>query len=226
MLNQQAQRLLAEALGTFTLVAGISLAALQNGVGDAAVVTIAFGCGLALLAGLYAFSDVSGGHFNPAVSLGMFLSRRLSARDLVGYSIAQIVGAIVASLSMLAVYSSNAVASTTNAVQPGFSSWDALWLEFLVTGIFVAVILESSRSERSKGTALIAIPFTLVMAHIGLIRVDGTSLNPARSLGPAIVDTEFTDLWIFIVAPLAGGVLAAIVHALLFPPYKEEPEAA
>ncbi len=222
MLNQQAQRLLAEALGTFTLVAGISLAALQNGGGDAAVVTIAFGCGLALLAGLYAFADVSGGHFNPAVSLGMFLSRRLSASDLVGYTVAQIVGAVVASLAMLAVYSSNAVATTTNAVQPGFSTWDALWLEFLVTGIFVAVILQASRSAGSRATALAAIPLTLVMAHIGLIRVDGTSLNPARSIGPAIVGTEFNDLWIFIVAPLAGGVLAAVVHSLLFPPYKEE----
>lgn len=217
------QRLLAEALGTFTLVFAATLGILGavSG-GNAVIVTIAFGFGLALLAGLYAFGEVSGGHFNPAVSLGMALSGRLAPQDLVGYWIAQLVGATLGSLALLAATSRDDVASTANIVSAGHSSWDALWLETLVTAIFVAVILQSSRSERVRGTALLAIPLTLVVAHLALIAVDGCSVNPARSFGPALVGGQWTDFWIFVVGPLVGGVLGAIVHAMLFPRYVEE----
>lgn len=223
MTPAQAQRLAAEALGTFTLVFLASLAILGAvGGGDAVIVTIAFAFGLALLAGLYAFGEISGGHFNPAVSLGMALSGRLSPQDLIGYWIAQLVGATAGSLAVLLAFDRDAVGSTANRVMEGRSTWDALWLEFLVTGIFVAVILQSSRSERVRGTALLAIPLTLVVAHLALIPVTGCSVNPARSFAPALVGGEWSDLWIFFVAPLAGGVLGALLHAFLFPRFREE----
>jgi aquaporin Z len=223
MLNTQAQRLLAEALGTLTLVLGGSLAVLGAvSSGPSPLVAISLGFGLALLAGLYAFGEISGGHFNPAVSFAMLLSRRLSPRDFVSYSAAQIVGAIAGSLAVLAAFSRDDVAGTANAIASGYSVWDAFWLEMIVSAVFVAVILQSSRSERVRGSALLAIPLALVLAHLALVTVTGCSVNPARSLGPAIVGGEWNDIWVFILAPLAGGLLAAIVHAALYPPYKEE----
>ncbi len=223
MARGQAHKLGAEALGTFTLVFIASLAVLAaTGGGDARILAIAFGFGLAILAGLYAFGEISGGHFNPAVSLGMMLSGRLSPRDMIGYWVAQLVGATLGSLAVLAAFTRDQVASTANAVSPGHSNWDALWLEFLVTAVFVAVILQSSRSDRVRGTALLAIPLTLVVAHLALIPIDGCSVNPARSFGPALVGGEWGDFWIFVIAPLLGGVLGAVVHGLLFPRYVEE----
>ncbi len=223
MTPAQVQRLVAETLGTFTLVFLASLAILAAvGEGNAVIITIAFGFGLALLAGLYAFGEISGGHFNPAVSLGMMLSGRLSPQDLIGYWIAQLVGAVLGSFAVLLAFDRDAVGSTANRVMEGRSTWDALWLEFLVTAFFVAVILQSSRSERVRGTALLAIPLTLVVAHLALIPVTGCSVNPARSFGPALVGGEWTDLWIFFVAPLAGGVLGALLHAILYPRFREE----
>lgn len=223
MTPAQVQRLVAETLGTFTLVFLASLAILAAvGEGNAVIITIAFGFGLALLAGLYAFGEISGGHFNPAVSLGMMLSGRLSPQDLIGYWIAQLVGAVLGSFAVLLAFDRDAVGSTANRVMEGRSTWDALWLEFLVTAFFVAVILQSSRSERVRGTALLAIPLTLVVAHLALIPVTGCSVNPARSFGPALVGGEWTDLWIFFVAPLAGGLLGALLHAILYPRFREE----
>jgi glycerol uptake facilitator-like aquaporin len=84
------------------------------------------------------------------------------------------------------------------------------------------VILQSSRSERVRGTALLAIPLALVVAHLALIPIDGCSVNPARSFGPALVGGEWGDSWIFLIAPLLGGVLGAIVHGMLFPRSVEE----
>jgi aquaporin Z len=223
MTPAQVQRLAAEMLGTFTLVFVASLGILGAvGSGDAVVVTIALGFGLALLAGLYAFGEISGGHFNPAVSLGMTLSGRLSPQDLVGYWVAQLVGAVLGSLAVLFAFDRDAVASTANGIAERRSTWDGLWLEFLVTAIFVAVILQSSRSERVRGTALLAIPLTLVAAHLALIPITGCSVNPARSFGPALVGGEWSDFWVFVLAPLAGGVLGALVHAFLFPRFREE----
>lgn len=222
-----AKRLAAELLGTFVLVFAASLAILGvAGGNDAFVLTVAVGFGLALLAGLYAFGEISGGHFNPAVSLGMALSGRLTVGDMLGYWGAQLAGAVLGSLALLAAYSRTDVASTANKLVEGRSAWDGVWLELLVTAVFVAVILQSSRSERVRGTALLAIPLTLVVAHLALIRVDGCSVNPARSFGPALVGGQWTDFWIFVVGPVLGGVLGALAHALLFARFVPETEAA
>jgi aquaporin Z len=215
------RKLLAELLGTFTLVFVGSLSILAAIAFRAPLqVGVALGFGLALLAGLYAFGEISGGHFNPAVSLGMFLSRRLSGEDLVGYWIAQFAGAILASFAVWISFSRGAVGST--ATGTAFSSaWEALWLEFLLTAIFVTVILQSTRSERVRGTALIAIPLTLVAVHLAAIPFSGASVNPARSLGPALVGGEWGDFWIYLIGPALGGAVAAFVHAALYPPYDE-----
>jgi MIP family channel proteins len=208
------QKYLAEALGTFTLVGIGSFAIVSaGGAGQpAGVVEIAFGFGLALLAGLYAFGEVSGGHFNPAVSLAMFLDRRLEMDDLVGYWVAQFAGAIGASLVVLIAYDDSTVAATTT--QPS-DTWAAIVVEVMMTALFVAVILQSTKSERVRGTALIAIPLTLLAIHVAIIPISGSSVNPARSFGPALVGTEFHDYWIYLIFPTVGAVVGWIVHRVI-----------
>jgi aquaporin Z len=215
------RKLLAELLGTFTLVYVGSLSILAALAFRAPLqVGVALGFGLALLAGLYAFGELSGGHFNPAVSLGMYLSRRLSGEDLVGYWVAQFAGAILASIAIWISFTRNLVAATVTGTQ--FSSaWEALWLEFILTAIFVLVILQSTRSERVRGTALLAIPLTLVAIHVAAIPFSGASVNPARSLGPALVGGEWGDFWIYLIGPFVGGAIAAFAHAALYGPYEE-----
>lgn len=223
------RKYVAELLGTFTLVFGGSLAILSAvRLEEPILVPVAFGFGLALLAGLYAFGEISGGHYNPAVSLSMFLSGRLDARALIGYWLAQLAGGVLASLAILAAFSRGDVAGTVTGVGAGSSAWDALWLEVLLTAIFVAVILHSSRSERVQGTALLAIPLALVAVHLAAIPVSGASVNPARSFGPALIGGEWGDFWVYLVGPLAGGAVGAAVHGFLYPRFEAEvaPEAA
>ena len=214
------QKYLAELLGTFTLVfigtTGI-LAARQEV--DVSILGIAFAFGLALLAGLYAFADVSGGHFNPGVSLAMFLDKRLEAQDMIAYLVAQLAGAVLGSLCVLIAFDQDAVAST--ATLPGASgAGTALFLELLATAVFVIVILNSTKAERHAGTALVAIPLTLVAAHLALIPFSGSSLNTARSFGPAVVGSEWTDFWVYIVGPLGGAIIGWLVYSVVIVGWK------
>jgi aquaporin Z len=207
----------AELLGTFTLVFIGSLSILAAVATDAPlVIAVAFGFGLALLAGLYAFAEISGGHFNPAVSLAMFLNGRLELPAMIGYWISQFAGAILASLAVLAAFSQDDVAGTVTGAS---ASWDAFWLELVLTALFVLVILQSSRSQRVFGTALLAIPLTLVAIHLAAIPTSGSSVNPARSLGPALVGNEWGDFWIYLTAPLIGAVIGAVIHLYLYGRY-------
>ena len=171
------QKYAAELLGTFVLVFVGSLAILSSNGGDARL-GIAFGFGIALLAGLYAFGEVSGGHFNPIVSLAMFLDRRLSALETIWYWIAQFVGAIVASLLILVTFADrDAVKATATRSS---SDARAFFLELICSAIFVAVILQVTRSNRYGSSALIAIPLTLFAIHIALVPLTGSSVNPAQ----------------------------------------------
>jgi aquaporin Z len=211
------QLYLAEALGTFALVGIGSFAIVSFNVGAqafgaAGIVSIALGFGLALLVGLYAFGEVSGGHFNPAVSLAMFLDRRLSLDDMIRYWISQFIGAIVASLVVLIAYDDGVVAGTTTQAS---DTWAAIVVEVVMTALFIAVILQSTTSERSHGTALLAIPLTLVAIHVAAIPISGASVNPARSFGPALVGTEFHDLWIYLIFPPLGAIIGWIAYRVV-----------
>ena len=144
------QKYLAEVLGTFALVGVGSFAIVSFNVGGqafggAGIVSIALGFGLALLIGLYAFGEVSGGHFNPVVSLAMFLDRRLTLDDMIGYWIAQLVGAILASIVVLIAYDDAVVATTTTQAS---DTWAAIVVEVVLSALFIAVILHSTVSER------------------------------------------------------------------------------
>jgi aquaporin Z len=207
------RRYAAELLGTFVLVFGGTTAIVAAGRADAPIlVVVPFAFGLALLAGLYAFGEVSGGHFNPAVSLGLFLDRRLPPIDLVAYWVAQFLGAILAAIVLLIATSQDDVAAT--ATKPS-SDGTAFVIELVFTAIFVLVILQASRTERFGSSALIAIPLTLLAVHLAAIPFSGSSVNPARTFGPDLVGNTWTGLWIYLIAPPLGAALAWAIHTFV-----------
>jgi aquaporin Z len=200
----------AELLGTFVLVFVGTTAIVGAGRADAPVLLVAaLAFGLALLAGLYAFGEVSGGHFNPAVSLGMFLDRRLEVNQVIGYWVSQFLGAILAALILLLATSQDDVAST--ATTPS-SDGTAFVIEVAFTTIFVLVILQASRSDRFGSSALVAIPLTLLAVHLGAIPFSGSSVNPARTFGPDLIGNEWSGIWIYLIAPPLGAALAWAIH--------------
>jgi aquaporin Z len=213
----------AELLGTFVLVfIGTTSIVASGRIAAPLLLVVAFGFGLALLGGLYAFGEVSGGHFNPAVSIAMFLDRRLTGRDLAGYCIVQFAGAVLASLILLLATTKADVAST--ATKPS-SDGTAFVIELVMTTIFVLVILQATRSERFGPSALMAIPLTLVAVHLAAIPFSGSSVNPARTFGPDLVGNTWTGIWIYFTAPPLGAAFAWVIHSRVVAPAPEAPTA-
>lgn len=216
------RKLVAELLGSYVLLAfgGFAIFA-ANGVGEvipgqgSPLIVIALGFGLALLVGLYAFGEVSGGHFNPAVSLGALIDQRIDLGTFVMYAIAQVAGAILAGLTLAAAISQRFVASTATLPGTGVSAWDAFFLEILFTAFFVAVILKVTASKNNAVTAFLGISLTLVAIHLAAVTLTGSSVNPARSLGSAIVGNETTDLWVYVTAPFVGAFIGWAFYKLV-----------
>ncbi|HEX9859387.1 MAG TPA: aquaporin [Paracoccaceae bacterium] len=219
------KKLIAEALGTLILVlvgcSAIVLMGTQIG-----MLGIAFAFGLAIVAAAYGLGTISGAHLNPAVSLGMVTAGRMSFGEFAGYALAQCVGALAAALILLAIASGKADYSiAANGLgQTGYgtgfggeySLMAALVFELVMTFIFVTVILGVTAKGAPGAMAGLAIGLTLTAIHLAGINVSGASVNPARSFGPAVVvgGKALADLWVYIVAPLAGGALAGVVYAL------------
>lgn len=202
---------LAEFLGTFILVFGGSLAILSMGGagGPAQIIGIGLGFGLALLAGIWVVGHVSGAHFNPAVTLAFLADGRMTLSDAIGYWVSQFAGATVASLAVL-------VASNRSTVEGTVTSYGdlstALIVEVLLTAIFVWTIMAVVR--HGENHAPLAIALVLVGIHVSAIPLSGASVNPARSFGPALVGGSASQLWVYIVAPLIGALLAWGVYRL------------
>jgi aquaporin Z len=195
---------LAEAVGTFILVFVGSMSILAAAAtGGPALVIVPLGFGFGLLAAIYAVGHVSGGHFNPAVTLAMWLDRRTTTSDLIGYWIGQFVGGIVASTLVLAAAGQDGVVAT---VTTHATSGKGLLSEFVLTLVFVMVILASTR--KAPNAAGVAIPLTLIAVHLAGIPFSGASVNPARSFGPALIGGSFSGFWVYVVGPLAGAAVA------------------
>ena len=191
---------------------------------------VAFAFGLSIVAMAYVIGSVSGCHINPAVSLAAFLDKRIGVKDLAGYVVAQVVGAICGAallkwMSGLAggVDLTGGLGSNLAAGAGGMGG--AILIEVVLTFIFVLTILGVTADPSKGNIAGLVIGLTLVFVHIVGIPLTGTSVNPARSIGPAIFagGAPLTDLWIFIVAPLAGAALAALVYKLVKVKAKAEP---
>jgi aquaporin Z len=228
------QRLAAEFLGTFVLVFGgcgtAVLAAtflsdgVQLGVGHLGV-SLAFGLTVVTMA--YAVGHVSGGHFNPAITLGLAAGRRFPWRDTVAYVATQVVAAIAAAAVLFLIasgrdgFSAKATGFATNGYDDrspgGYSLLACLVIEVVLTAVFLYVIFGVTDTRAPKGFAPLAIGLSLTLIHLISIPVTNTSVNPARSIGPALFagSDAIGQLWLFILAPIVGAVIAGASYALL-----------
>ena len=217
------KKLVAEALGTAILVLfGCGTAVLMGAQVGMLGISLAFG--LAIVAAAYGLGAISGAHLNPAVSLGMVAAGRMTMGEFAAYAAAQIVGAILGAgvLYLIASGKADYAISTNglgqNGYGPGYlgeySLAAALVFEVVMTFLFVTVILGATGSGSAARFAGLAIGLTLAAIHLVGINVTGVSVNPARSIGPAVFvgGTALSQLWVFIVAPLLGGVLAGVVY--------------
>lgn len=209
----------AEVIGTFTLVLfGCGAAVLG---GEAlGILGIAFAFGLAIVAMAYSIGTISGCHVNPAVSIAMFVNKRLSLKDLVGYVISQVIGAFLGTFVLMAILKFGGVEITSlgENLTNGFGIGGAIIIEVVLTFIFVLVIMLVTGKNGDPKFAGLVIGLTLVLIHIVGINLTGTSVNPARSLSPAVLTTNaeaIKEVWIFILAPILGGILAALVARVL-----------
>lgn len=214
-------KMVAEIIGTFVLVLfGTGTAVLGGGVEGIGILGIAMAFGLSIVAMAYCIGTVSGCHVNPAVSVAMFVNKRITAAELGFYLIGQVIGAVLGSL-VLYLFLTMSDLPLTNFGQNSFGELGAsgaLLAEFILTFVFVLVIIVVTGKNGNANLAGLVIGFTLVLIHLLGIPLTGTSVNPARSLGPALFagGEALTQLWVFIVAPLVGGIVAAIIGKLFF----------
>jgi len=209
-----ARKYLAELVGTFILVVIGSMSRVAaEAMGAPVLVVVPFGFGLGLLAAIQAAGYVSGGHFNPAVTVGALLDRRIDPMNALGYIVAQVIGAIAASGVVLLVASQAAVRLTASSY-PDDKMVNAFAVEVLLTAIFVLVIL--TVTKRAPNHAAFAIPLTLLVIHFAGIPFSGASVNPARSLAPALVGgTLDQTIIVWIAGPLVGAILGWAVYRAL-----------
>ena len=222
------KKLTAELFGTFWLVLGgcgsAVLAAAFPDVGIGLVgVSLAFG--LTVLTMAFALGPISGGHFNPAVTLGLAAGRRFAWKDAPGYILAQVVGAILAALVLYTIasgkagYAGGLASNGFGEHSPGgYSMTSALWTEIVMTFGFLIVILGATAKRASPGFAPIAIGLALTLIHLISIPVTNTSVNPARSTGPALIEggIALEQLWFFWVYPIVGALVAGFVYKVVW----------
>ena len=224
------KRLFAEALGTFWLVFGgcgsavIAAAFPEVGIG---LLGVALAFGLTVLTMAYAVGGISGGHFNPAVSVGLLVGGRFASKDLLPYVIAQLIGAVLAGAALYLIVSGKADFAGVGGFASngygehspgGYSLGSALIIEVVLTFMFLMIILGATSNRVPPGFAPIAIGLALTLIHLISIPVTNTSVNPARSTGMALFADRWAlqQLWLFWLAPIVGAVLAGLVYRAMF----------
>lgn len=204
------RKIAAEVLGTFALVFAGTGAIVINDVSGGVVthVGIAFTFGLIVLAMIYALGDVSGCHLNPAVTLGFFAARRFEARWVVPYLLAQCVGAFAASLVLRVMFPAH---STLGATIPAGTAMQSFVLEVILTFLLMFVILSVSTGSKEKGVlAGVAVGSVIALEALFAGPISGASMNPARSLAPAVVALRMESLWVYLTAPVLGAMVGVI----------------
>ncbi len=221
------KKYIAEFIGTCTLVVlgcGTAMLVGCDAASGSGYILTAFAFGLTIVAMAYSIGNISGCHINPAVSLGVLLTGGMSAKDFVGYVIAQILGAIAGSAILAAIFGLGGVTDATGGFGANGlagvngSAVAGLLVEIVLTFVFVMAILGVTSSKAGHGSfGGLVIGLSLVLVHILGIGLTGTSVNPARSIGPALFagGDALASLWVFIVGPLAGAALAALVYKAL-----------
>lgn len=217
------KKILAELIGTFVLtLLGCGTAMFLGCDTSAGVVGTAMAFGLSVVAMAYTIGGISGCHINPAITLGVAISGRMSWKEAAGYWVGQFVGAIIAGAVLLALANITGTDLTgglgTNGVANAGGIGGALLVEVIATCIFVLVVLGTTDEKLGAGNlAGLAIGLSLILIHLACINLTGTSVNPARSFGPALFacGEALANVWVFIVAPLAGGAIAALLWKCL-----------
>jgi aquaporin Z len=221
------RRIAAEFFGTFWLVFGGCGSAIFAG-GDIGFYGIALAFGLTVLTMAYAVGHISGGHFNPAVTVGLAMGRRFDWKDVPAYVITQVAAAIVAAFGLFVIahgvsgFDASDSGFATNGYGDhspgGYAWWAVLLTEVLLTAFFLYVILGVTDTRAPKGFAPIAIGLVLTLIHLISIPIDNTSVNPARSIGPALFagGTPIGQLWLFIIAAPIGALIAGATYEMLF----------
>jgi aquaporin Z len=204
----------AELLGSFIFFTIGYLSVAAFGAANASgLLVVPFAFGFGLLAAIFAFGHISGGHYNPAVTIAMVLDKRTTPMDAVGYILSQIIGAVAAGLVVAVAVSQQAVAAGITKPSGGVTDVGALIIETVMTAGFLVVILASTK--RVPALAALAIPMTLVAIHFATASLSGASVNPARSLGSAIVGGDVSVIWIYILGPIVGAVLGWLAWRLV-----------
>ena len=214
--SEKMKKYIAEFIGTFTLVfIGCGTAALIGCDVIGGYLATAFAFGLSIVAMAYSIGNISGCHVNPAVSLAVFLSGKMNKEDFISYVVAQCLGAFVAALALWPIVG-RASGLGCNGLYNG-SYLLSLFIEIILTFIFILSILGVTSKEEFSSVAGLVIGLSLTLVHILGIGLTGTSVNPARSLGPALIvgGSSLFNVWVFIVGPLIGGALAAYVYKML-----------
>ena len=204
------KKYVAEFIGTFVLVLVACGVAGQTG-GALGVTSAAFG--LVIVAMAYSIGNVSGCHINPAVSIAMLCAKKMTLKDFCGYVIAQFLGAIAGAAVLMGIVG-DAGKLGTNALYNG-NAWISFVIEAILTCIFVLAILGVTSRKEYGSIAGLVIGGTLVLVHLLGINFTGTSVNPARSFGPALIAGNLSGIWVFLLAPLVGGILAAVLYSFL-----------
>jgi len=200
------RKYLAELIGTFLFMTiGYASVAAFAAATAPGLLVVPFSFGFGLLAAIFAVGHISGGHFNPAVTVAMVLDGRTTAINAIGYIVAQVIGAIGAAAVVLVVTTQGAVAAGVTKPGGGVTDIGALIFEVVLTAGFVLVILASTK--RAPALAPLAIPLALIAIHFAAAPLSGASVNPARSIGSALVGGDLAGLWIYVLAPIIGAAV-------------------
>jgi aquaporin Z len=223
MSNRIAPKLLAEFIGTFAFVfigAGVA-AVVGEGVGMPGIVAIAFAHGLAIMAFAFAYGSVSGGHFNPAVTVGVLAAGAMGAGEAIGYIVSQLIGGIVGAFFLSAVLGGAATGLGTPALAQNLALGattltvtpeSGFMIEAVLGFFLVTVVLSTAIAGRAGSVAPLAIGMTLTFNILMGGALTGATFNPARALGPMVATGNFSDAWLYPTAPIVGAIVAAILH--------------
>jgi len=221
---EQLKKYCSEFTGTLVLVfMGCGSAVFLGCSPDGGHLAVAFAFGLSIVAMAYVIGNISGCHINPAVSLAMLLRKKLNITDFCGYVVAQTAGAVAAAGLLKLLLSFGLTDQTgglgSNGIAGAGGAGGALFVEVILTFVFIFVIIGVTSDESKGGVAGIVIGLTLTFVHIVGIPLTGTSLNPARSIGPALFagGNALSDVWVFILGPLVGAVLAVLIYSFVKP---------
>ncbi len=206
------KQLLAEAFGTFCIVFFGTGAIIVNDMSDAVSHTgVALIFGLVVFAMVFALGDISGAHFNPAVTMGLYLAQRISGKTILPYILSQITGALIASILLHLLFPTH---ETLGATMPAGSLTQSWMLEvMLTTALMLVILIVTMQASKNSIMPALAIGSVIALAALFAGPISGASMNPARSLGPAVVSGNIADLWLYLSAPILGAVIAVFICA-------------